>query len=80
MSFQRTTAFDFSELLDSWPSPLVAREKVAEFSGGLLHPATLANHDSRGDGPRGRVRVGRKIAYPAKGLVEWMQGRAESLS
>lgn len=65
------------EIAKRWPSPVVARCKVEEFSGGFLHPRTMANLDSRGDGPR-RFRYGRKVAYPLggpNGLVEWMLRR-----
>jgi len=66
---------DFSQLAESWPSPIVARESIREFSGGLLHPRTMANLDSKKQGPAGRFRVGRKIAYPTVSVVEWLEKR-----
>lgn len=66
-----------SRLAESWPSPFVAREKVGEFSGGILHPRTMANHDSRGDGVPGKISIGRKVAYPVEALVEWMESRVQ---
>ncbi len=69
---------DLSKLRDKWPSSYVSRDKVGEFSGGILHPRTLANLDSLGQGPKGRIRVnGKKIAYPVDELVAWMQSRSE---
>jgi hypothetical protein len=68
---------DFSKLFEKWPSPLVARSEVSRFSGGLLNPKTLANHDSNGTGPKGRIKCGRKIAYPVTELVAWLEGRSE---
>ena len=65
---------DFSELADAWPSPIVAREKVGPFSGGLLNPRTMANIDSLGGGPK-MVRLGRKRGYWVDSLIEWMNSR-----
>lgn len=67
---------NFSEMAERWPSPYVAREKVAILTGGITNPRTLANLDSKGEGPPGRVRVGRKIAYPVKGFIKWLESRA----
>jgi hypothetical protein len=66
----------FQEMIDKWPSPIVARTESASFSGGLLNEKTLANYDSAGIGPEGRFRVGRKICYPTKNLVAWLEARS----
>lgn len=68
---------DLSSLIESWPAPYVERQHVSTFSGGILHPRSMANFDAKRKGPRGRIRIGKKIAYPVKELVEWMQSRAE---
>ena len=68
---------DFSSLLQKWPSSFVARCEVARFTGGIVNPRTLANLDSLGKGPPGRVRIGRKIAYNTKLFTEWLTKRAE---
>ena len=65
---------DFSELAEKWPSPIVAREKLKDFSGGLLNPRTMANIDSLGYGPK-MVKLGRKRGYWVDSLVEWMNKR-----
>jgi hypothetical protein len=70
-------SIDLSELVSAWSAPYVARKQVAKFSGGILHPRTMANLDSLGKGPRGRIRMGRAIAYPTGELVAWMQERTE---
>ncbi len=69
----------FQCLADGWPSAFVARELVHKFSGGILNPRTMANNDWAGQGPEGRVRIGRKIAYPTASLIAWMESRAEVL-
>lgn len=73
-------AFDFAELARKWPSPLVARDQriLDQFSGGVLNARTLANADSAGKGPKGKIRVGRKVAYPVESLVAWLAAKIES--
>lgn len=70
----------FSALLDRWPSAWVARTKIQEFSGGIITEKYLANLDSQGRGPVGRVRIGRKIAYPANEIVRWLEARSEAVA
>ena len=67
-------------MIKRWPSALVAREKVGEFSGGVLHPRTMANADSLGEGPPGRMKMGRKIFYRAEDLADWIEQRTEILN
>jgi hypothetical protein len=66
-------------LAERWPSAGVAREEVDKFSGGMLSPKYMGNLDSRGLGPVGRIRVGRKVVYPVNSLLKWIEGRAEAL-
>ena len=65
---------DLKSLIDKWPSSMVAREKISEFTGGIISPGTLANLDCKGEGPP-KIRIGRKIAYETKSFVEWLQRR-----
>jgi hypothetical protein len=76
---QNSPQFDLTTLADNWPSPLVARnqQQLDKFSGGILNARTLANEDSLGTGPKGRVKCGRKIAYPVMSLVDWMKAKQE---
>ncbi|MDI6797108.1 MAG: hypothetical protein QMD09_09185 [Desulfatibacillaceae bacterium] len=66
----------FGSLAEKWASSVVSRSEVSRFSGGVLHPRTLANLDSLGKGPSGRIRVGRKVCYPVTELVNWMEARS----
>ncbi len=70
--------FDLNELAENWPSRVVARtqEDLDKFSGGILNARTLANLDSQGRGPKGRIKIGRRVAYPVRALVKWMEERA----
>jgi hypothetical protein len=74
-----TKSIDLSHLAESWPSSMVARSEVERFSGGILSAGYLANLDCIGRGPTGRIRIGRKVAYPVNALIEWMEARAEVL-
>jgi hypothetical protein len=67
---------DLSILAARWPSSIVAREKVSEFTGGIINPKTMANIDSLGEGPKGRITVGRKVAYPVAQLISWLEDRS----
>ena len=69
--------FNFQSLADRWPAPIVSRGEVGKFSGEILNPKTLANLDSVGLGPAGRIRIGRKIAYPVQSLIRFMEDRAQ---
>ena len=66
--------FNLNSLIDNWPSPIVARSQVGAFSGGLLHPRSLANLDSLGKGP-GKIMVGNRACYSTRKLVAWMKER-----
>jgi len=70
----------FQSMADRWPSSWVARTEVERFTGGIVSEKYLANLDSQGKGPAGRVRVGRKIAYPVGSFVEWLEGRSTAVS
>jgi hypothetical protein len=65
-------------LAEKWPSSFVARSEVSKFSGGILHPRTLANLDSQGGGPTGRVKIGNKVAYPVAELIRFLERKVKS--
>jgi hypothetical protein len=65
---------------DKWPSSVVARDQIRFFTGGCVSPRRMANLDSAGEGPKGRIRIGRKIAYPVTELVSWLESRSESVN
>ncbi len=70
----------FDMMAEKWPSEIVGRGKIEEFTGGLVTSGTMANIDCDPeiDGPP-RIRYGRKIAYPVIPLVNWMRKRSEIL-
>jgi hypothetical protein len=66
---------DLSNLAQKWPSSIVARTEVSNFSGGLINEKYLANLDSQGSGPAGRFKIGRKVGYPVNSLITWLESR-----
>ena len=66
----------FVEMVERWPSPIVARTEIENFTGGAISEKYLANLDSLGKGPAGRFRLGRKIVYPVNELASWLESRA----
>lgn len=74
----RTEKAPFSSMAEKWPSTFVARSAVSQFTGGLISPRYLANLDSQGKGPKGRIRLrDRKVGYPVKELIAWLEERAK---
>lgn len=66
----------FQSMADRWPSSMVSRTEIERFTGGIVSEKYLANLDSAGKGPAGRVRVGRKIAYSVSEVVKWLESRS----
>ncbi len=62
-------------LKDNWPSPIVARNQLAVFSGGLLNPKTIRNLDSMNKGIPGKLRLNRKVFYPVDNVIQWMESQ-----
>ena len=64
-------------LAEKWPSAVVARTEIRNFTGGLISEKYLANLDSQDAGPKGRFKIGRKVAYPVNELLDWLEARSE---
>lgn len=71
---------DLSFLANKWPSDIVYRKDIPAFTGGVFSAATMANFDSQGKGPQGRIRVNKKQAYRIQPLIRWMEDMSEVLS
>ena len=66
----------FSLMAERWPSPIVSRTEIKQFTGGCITEKYLANLDSLGKGPTGRFRLGRKVCYPVADFVAWLESRS----
>lgn len=67
----------FRDLLAKLP-PIISRDQVESYLGGVISSKRLANLDSLGEGPP-RFRVGRKVAYRTECLLSWLSERSETL-
>jgi len=63
--------YDFKEKLP----PFIARKDVGRLLGGCISPKSLANLDSLGRGPEGRMHNGKLVAYPTGELLDWLDKR-----
>lgn len=70
----------FEKLAEKWGSTIVARDKVPEFTGGAISKGRMANLDCLGEGPAGRIRIGRKVCYTVEPFVDWLVKRSIALS
>ena len=69
----------FDRMAENWLSEVVARKKMNDFSGGSVSPKMLANHDWAGTGPKGRIKIGKNVAYPKHSLIEWLKRITEAV-
>jgi len=71
-----------NSMIQAWPSGVVARTKMKDFTGGLLSGRTMANIESRAnvsgigleDLPR-RISHKGKAAYVTSELAQWFVNR-----
>lgn len=66
---------DLTAMKTKWPSAFVARKDVGDFTGGLISPGTVANADSRNEGPEGAIRIGRNVGYGVDEFLAWLAKR-----
>ena len=62
---------------EKWPSTIVARQEVRNFTGGAMSEKYLANLDSQMKGPGERFKIGRKVVYPVDSMLRWLEARME---
>lgn len=61
-------------MASKWTSEFVSRKKVEDFTGGLITGKTVANYESKGEGPP-KVKLGRNSGYPKETFIEWLKTR-----
>ena len=71
---------NFWKELESALPPIFARHDVPKYCGTLITPGGLANLDSRGQGPRGKIRIGKYAGYEKNAFIEWLRSRVRSNS
>lgn len=70
--------FDFGSLAEKLP-PIISRDHIEKLLGGVVSAKRMANLDSLGQGPK-RLRIGRKVAYRTRDLLEWLECRTMELA
>lgn len=75
---RKTTLETLKTGWESWPSPVIARSEIGNFTGGLIAPRSLANLDCLKKGPSGKVKVGRSVGYLKDDLISWLLNRLEA--
>jgi len=64
---------DLERLLTTLP-PVVARNQIGFYLGGLLTKGHMQNLDSEGKGPK-RIKIGKRCGYLREDLVAWLKER-----
>ena len=68
-------ATDFLASLEKSLPALFDRETASKSLGGTLSPKTLSNSDAHGNGPRIKMKLGKKIVYELTAFLEWLGSR-----
>jgi hypothetical protein len=55
--------------------PIFTRSVAVKGIGGVYSTGSLANMDSRGEGPPDRLQVGRRTCYERAAFIEWFLKR-----
>jgi hypothetical protein len=56
--------------------PVFTRDVVERQTGGLLRKRHLANLDAAGEGPNGRIRLGKRtVGYEKESFLQWFAAR-----
>jgi len=61
---------------DAWgDKPYIPRSAARDVTVGVYAPGTLANLDSRGQGPTPRYMLGKTTVYGTEGFINWFLQR-----
>ncbi len=63
---------DLAPYLELLP-PIIARKRVAYFTGGAISSKKLANDDSRSKGPLVRQMIGDSVVYPTPFFLAYLE-------
>jgi hypothetical protein len=68
----------FEKLKEKWPSPFVSRDRIGEFTEGILKQTSMNTLDARGTGIQKRYRIGNRVFYETDSVVDWLKTRAKT--
>ncbi|MDR2067499.1 MAG: hypothetical protein LBP41_00735 [Holosporaceae bacterium] len=66
------------KLKDKWPSPFVSRDRISEFTDGILKQSSMNTMDARGDGICPRYRIGNRVFYEVDNVIKWLKARTKT--
>lgn len=61
-----------SSLVQKWPSALVSRDRLKDFSGGVISGRTAANYEAMGKGCKAKIFIGKRACYPVESIAAWV--------
>ena len=64
---------DIEKLQETLP-PVISRNKISYYLGGLLSVGYMQNLDSEGKGPK-RIKIGKRCGYVREDLIDWLRSR-----
>ena len=64
---------NLDNLFETLP-PIIARNKINVYLGGLLSKGHMQNVDSEGTGPK-RIKIGKRVGYLREDLIQWLKER-----
>lgn len=56
---------------------LMTRLGIEQYTGGAIKARSIANLDSKGLGPSKKMRLGRKVVYPRKNVMAWLEAKMQ---
>lgn len=66
---------DLDKMAEEWPSILVARSEIGEFTNGLYKPRSMNTFDGAQKGIKRKIRINTKIAYLKSDVIEWLKNK-----
>lgn len=68
-------ATEFLESLEQRLPAVFDRATASKCLGCTLSPKTLSNADAQGNGPKIKMKLGKKIVYERTAFLEWLRSR-----
>ena len=62
----------FEKMAEAWGAPGFVRPETRRVTGGLIHGKTLANLQSKGEGPP-CTKIGNKAYYELETFIPWLR-------
>ena len=71
-----STLSEILETISQAAPPLLTRIEVQKITGGAISAKCRANLDSEQKGIKTRLKIGSKVVYPKKAVIEFLKNRA----